>query len=430
MRYNLEAEKGLIGSILLEKDNFIKVSKHIKSKDYFYFEKHRLLWSAISQLVLENEPVDIIMLLDKLKMEIGDDKIDVGYITALTDCVPHHSNCEHYAKLISEEHYARILLKQYTDATNRLLVGDKPFDVWSHASSKTIPTMYSDKNDYSIHDLMDNIFSSKQESDWGYSWNIKELDSVLQPLQQGKIIFIGGRPGHFKTGLILQLMDEWSSRGKKVYFQSLEMDSASIDLRRLSRISMIPLLQIQAGLKDSRNLLIPNFEQIIINAGSKVSDINKYLKINTTSGLTADQIAFNIKLSHDEFGTEIFVIDHFHEISFPGNDEAGSMNKGLSLLRSVCKERKISLIVLTQFNRGIEHESGRRPHIGDIRKCGKIDEIADFIFLMYWKYAMSREKEDMNKIEIIVAKNRDGNCGKIELPIWPAIYTIGSNKNE
>jgi replicative DNA helicase len=421
---NKEAESWVIASLLEDRNSYSAAAAFIKSPNYFYYSITRLIWYAWSELFLEEKPFEEVLIIEKLDKEIKQGLINWSDITDMIKAVPTSQSCKYYAEIV-EKNYIKRELYRLNYQSMEALEFNEPIDIWKNFNDKSSKLFIPKNDEYSIHDLMNELESIDENKSWGINWGLPELDNFetgLGPIAKGSIIVIGGRPGHGKTAIALQLMDGWAKRGHKIFFQSLEMTKRELDQRRLSRFSGIPLWKLRRGPS--------NYDRVLANNGAaKIYEREKNFFVSDTSGLTPEQIALNIQTAYEQHGIDIFVLDHFHRIRFHGSDNRHSMEQGLENILSVCKNKGIMPIILSQLNRAIEnYETEREPRLSDIRECGRLEEAATNVLFIYWKYKRTMLEEDKYKIKLLCAKARDGKTGRIELPFTPEIYTFGKQQ--
>jgi replicative DNA helicase len=279
---------------------------------------------------------------------------------------------------------------------------------------------------------MERLSTIEEQGSWGLTWGIPRLDEAIGQFSKDAVIILGARPGHGKTMLVGQWVDYWLEIGQKIFFESLEMTREELDIRRLSRISSIPAWQIRKGFNYYRNVKSEKFQPMINHAAEFIFNNEKKLIVRDRKGLTAEEIALDIKRASDFYGCNVFVLDHFHRIKFSGNGEMRhQQEQGLEIILSACSSCGMTPIILAQLNRGIENREDDVPKLSDLRDVGRLEEAATNVFFLYWKFKKTYAAEDKFKISLLNAKSRDGETGRIELTISPEIYRIwGEAKNE
>jgi len=218
----------------------------------------------------------------------------------------------------------------------------------------------------------------------------------------------------------------------QIFFQSLEMTQRELYLRRLSRLSTIPLWRIKLGYGYYRNSQQPDYRKLLNGGAGEISNTENNVFVNDTSGLTPQEIALNTRVAYEHHGIDIFVLDHFHRLNFSGKykEMRHAQEQGLEIILAACKNSGITPVILAQLNRGIENtETEREPRLSDLRDVGRLEEAATNVLFVYWKYKRTQKEEDKYAIKILNAKARDGHTGRIFLEYSPEIYHFGNTIN-
>lgn len=419
-----EMEINFLGGLILEPDSYMAIC-NIINPESFFVKKNQLVYKTVVKLIHDREPVNYITIQENLLDEISRGEISPEYITALTDNAAIQSHMVYFANSINESYISRKLNNIYSIAKKDIDNNIDPFSVWQSVNERSAKLFSEEEKDYCIHDLIQSL-ETNNISDWGRLWGLSSLDNFVGPLPREAVTIIAGRPGHCKTSFVSTLMDYWAMQGDKIFFQSMEMSRREIDLRRLARFSRIPLWQIKQGTYSTKNQEIKNYREIINCAASKIFDLNKNVFVSDKTGLTPSEIALNIRINYEKHGINIFVLDNFHRINYSNNhDHRYAMEAALETIISECKNNGVMPVLLAQLNRGIENrESDNEPRLADLRECGRLEEAATNILMMYWKYKKTQAQEDKGTIKILNAKSRDGQTGRIFLKYLPEIYTF------
>jgi replicative DNA helicase len=434
-RVDLNAEASVLGSIMLRPDKYAEAAEYILDYKYFYDSRHRLIWLAMQEMIMESKTIDYITLSEQLAQKISSGDIDPVYFTRLTDIVPSPEYCGHYAKIVAEEWRARELTKNAIELKTRLdnREDETALDAWGafYGKSQAVLTGADKKELPSIMNLAVELGAIKEGQGWGTPWGIIEFDQNFHEIAPGAIIVLGGRPGHNKTAMALQLLDGWLRKGKRVLFHSLEMNWREINMRRLSRLTSIPAWRIKRGSFYRINLADADYEQKIDKGVKWIYGHEKTLILNDSSGLTPQQLALSIRLAHEKEKLDFVVIDHFGLVKFDGKKEERFLrDEGLQCIVTACKSRGICCLLLAQLNRSIEREDRQDPKLSDLREVGGLEEIATNVLFTVWPYKFTNDENDLHRLRIFQCKARDGNTGKIELWINAETYTMGVTEND
>jgi replicative DNA helicase len=429
---NQEAEKAVLGSIAQATKTFPLAAKHIRSGNYFYSAIHRKIWNAMSVMILDNKPIDLITLIDYFGHEVMRDKSLGLAITGLTDGVPTSANCEHYAQIVTEKWQARELIKINTTASDRAMLLESPRKIWDEATESIREIFTEPVQPYDLHATVNSLYATGKSKAWGLGWNLWPLDDLVGSVEAGVTIVIGARPSHGKTTLALQLMDGWLGMEHKIFYESLDMDQRRLDLWRLSRISRTPFHEIKQGIEEIdkienevRKKLVLEKEKKILGAADVIFGRRSRLVVRDQAHISPEQIALDIKMAHDKIGIDIFFLDHFHRVDFSGGrnrDERHNMAAGLELIIATCKNLKITPVILAQLSRLSAHDGGREPVLSDLRECGRLEEDADVALLLDYEFRRKTKTGNAEVNKIICAKNKDGATGRVQLEYFPAEY--------
>jgi replicative DNA helicase len=424
---DLLAEQSVLGSIMQDRTAYVIAKQTIENAQYFYFAKNRLIWQALAELIKQDKPIDTVTLHDILFKQIADGKIGMEDILEISDVVPSSAHCAHYAEIVAEYYRVRQMEKAYTEAHIALNEGGESKLVWEDVSRKTTGLFREKEKEYSIHELMEELSLVPADGQWGIPWGIPSLDQNLREFAPESIIILGARPGHGKTAFALQLMEGWANFGHRVFFQSMEMTKKELYLRRLSRLSGIEEWKIKRGPNYKHNVNNADYDFLINSAASKIYDIEKKLIINTRGGLSPEEISLNIQMAYETHGVNFFVLDHFHRVKFGGKGNIGEQEEGLELILSTCRNLKITPIILSQLSRSIESREDHEPQLTDLRFCGRLEEAANLVLFLYWKYQRTRDDADKNSMKVTCAKNRSGSIGAVNMRFFPETYSFKSD---
>lgn len=426
LKNDLLAEQSVLGSIMQDRNAYVIAKQTIENEKYFYFAKNRLIWQALSELIKQDQPIDHVTIRNSLIKQINDGKISLDDIFEIYNSVPTSAHCTHYAEIVAEYYRVRQMEKAYTAAQAALSEGGESRLIWEDVSRKTTSLFREKETEYSIHELMEELSNVPSTGQWGISWGIPAIDSIIREFAPESVIILGARPGHGKTTLALQLMEGWAEVGHKIFFQSMEMTKKELYIRRLSRLSGIESWKIKRGPNYQRNVDNSDYDMLTNMAASKIYDREKNLIINTRAGLSPEEISLNIRMAYETHGVNFFVLDHFHRIRFGGRGELGEQEQGLELILSTCRNLKITPLILSQLNRSVESRDDSDPQLTDLRHCGRLEEAANIVMFLYWQYQRTRDEADKNHIKITVGKNRDGVIGKINMRFIPETYSFKS----
>ncbi|MDD4630342.1 MAG: replicative DNA helicase [Eubacteriales bacterium] len=425
--HNDDAEKSVLGSVLLDKDALYEVLEILKPED-FYSEMHREIYSAIIELYRKSQPVDILTVSDELKKRKSLEMVGGrAYIALLSTEVPSTSNAGGYAKIIAEK------------AELRKLIG---------ASSNIIEKAYQEKMeaaevlDFAEREIFE-IAQSRQTKDYqlikdvlwnniakidemsklkgnitGLTTGFMDLDARTSGMQKSDLIMLAARPSMGKTAFALNIAQQAAIKGKaKVLIFSLEMSQEQLGQRMLSMESRIELQKLKTG-----NLERKDWDQIHI-ALDTLSRTGIY--IDDTPGVTPMEIKNKCRRLKAEKGLDLVVIDYLQLMAFEGRTESRQQEiTAISrFLKQLAREMDCPVLVLSQLSRAPEQRADHRPILSDLRESGSIEQDADIVMFLYRDEYYNPETTDKPNIcEVNIAKQRSGPTGSLELT-WLGKYT-------
>jgi len=438
---NLEAEKAVLGAILLDNQALYKALEVI-SPDEFYLPKHRKIFEAMITLLTEqNQVVDLVTLSDHLQHAGALEAVGGNaYLTDLAQAVATAASVTYHAKLIHETGINRILINVSTEIVTRGYEGTKRVDELLDYAERNIFGIAERrlKRSFSpmgavVTDTVEHInkLYEQKEKITGIPTGFSDLNEKTAGLQPSDLIVVAGRPSTGKTSLALGMALHaalHSSRQSKVAIFSLEMSKEQLCMRLLSAEGRVDMHRIRTGQLQREDW--PN----LTRAASKLSESKIY--IDDTPGITALEMRAKIRRQKAETGLDLVVVDYLQLMS--GSDNSENRQQEISIisrsLKSVAKELNIPVIALSQLSRAVESRPDRRPVLADLRESGAIEQDADLVLMIYrrdlhaaekgktedWKEERTEEKMDRERVaEIIIAKHRNGPTGVVNLTFLP-----------
>ncbi|TLY46160.1 MAG: replicative DNA helicase [Nitrospirae bacterium] len=438
---NLEAEKAVLGAILLDNQALYKALEVISS-DEFYLPKHRRIFEAMITLLTEqNQVVDLVTLSDHLQHAGALEGVGgSAYLTDLAQAVATAASVTYHAKLIHETGINRILINVSTEIVTRGYEGTKRVDELLDYAERNIFGIAERrlKRSFSpmgavVTDTVEHInkLYEQKEKITGIPTGFSDLNEKTAGLQPSDLIVVAGRPSTGKTSLALGMALHaalHSSRPSKVAIFSLEMSKEQLCMRLLSAEGRVDMHRIRTGQLQREDW--PN----LTRAAGKLSESKIY--IDDTPGITALEMRAKIRRQKAETGLDLVVVDYLQLMS--GSDNSENRQQEISIisrsLKSVAKELNIPVIALSQLSRAVESRPDRRPVLADLRESGAIEQDADLVLMIYrrdlhaaekgktedWKEERTEEKADRERVaEIIIAKHRNGPTGVVNLTFLP-----------
>ncbi len=436
----LEAEKSLIGALLLSDVAFPNVLEQVKAED-FYEPSHVNIFKGMVALYEHHRPIDLMTLTSELKNQGTLKKVGgAPYLTELTNFVPTASHVEAYADLVAQAALRRRLIQAGTDIATAAYNGNtKIEDLVGQAeknlfevSDKTIKSEYVALEDLLVdaYDRIEELHRNKGALR-GLKTGFRDLDKKTAGFQKGDLIIIGARPAMGKTTFAQNLAYNVATRNgdkKGVLFFSMEMANAEIVDRMISDISGIDNWKIRTG-----NVSDEDFARI----GDALGDMNEVpLYIDDTSSMTILELRNKARRAAHDHNVGMVIVDYLQLLQgsdrYAGNrvQEVTEISRGL---KTLARELEIPVVALAQLSRGVTGRDDPRPVLSDLRESGSIEQDADLVMFLHRVdyYHMNEPDYQMTNItELILAKHRHGPVGKIELFFHPELLRFMSLDKE
>lgn len=420
---DLNAEKSLLGAILLSDTAFPEILEKVKSKD-FYDKNHATIFKAMTNLYNSHRPIDLLTLTSELRAEKQLKNIGgATFLTELTNFVPTAAHASAYADIISECAIRRRLIdtgsaivkKAYEESSSiDDLIGNAEKELYK-VSDSTIKSEYVVLEELLV-DAYDRIENLHKNSGTlrGLKTGFKDLDRKTAGLQNGDLIIIGARPSMGKTTFAQNIAYNVATINKRgVLFFSMEMASNQIVDRMIADVSGIDSWKIQTG-----NVTDNDFAKI----GDALGEMGEIpLYIDDSSNMTVLEIRNKARRAAHDHDIGLIVIDYLQLISgserYAGNrvQEITEISRGL---KQIARELNVPLIALAQLSRNVTSREDPRPVLSDLRDSGSIEQDADLVMMLHRVdyYHMNEEGyEPTNITELLIQKHRNGEIGKIEL---------------
>lgn len=420
---NIEAEKSVLGSLLIDKESINKIVDILTPPD-FYNRAHQIIYEAVVKLFEKREPIDLLSLSNKLRESEQLDAIGgVGYLTSLINSVPTAAHIINYAKIVQRKKILRDLIDS---AHNIISLGfqededieqvlDKAeqnlFAVSQHSIQQTFMPL-----DSALHEAFDRLDKLHKNDGTmrGHATGFYDLDSMLAGFQKSDLIVLAARPSLGKTTLALDIARNIARDGKvPVGIFSVEMSKEQVVDRLVAAEANVSLWKMRTG-RLSAEGENNDFEKI---AAALDSLAKTKIFIDDTPGIGVLQMRAMARRLQAEHGLGLLVVDYLQLINPNRNyDSAVQQITEISRnLKGLAKELNIPILAISQLSRAPEMRTDQRPKLSDLRDSGSIEQDADVVMFIYREDRVKRDTEKKNIAEIIVAKHRNGPIGHIEL---------------
>ena len=415
---NIEAEQAVLGAIFLEKEALIKAAELIKPED-FYRTSHQRIYEVMLHLNDMNQPVDLITVTSELNdrkwlEEVG----GVSYLHDLASAVPTAANVEYYVKLVEEKALLRRLIKVATQIASSGYAGeDGVQDILNQAERSILDISGRRTTDGFIHikdvlmetyERIEVLHNSTSEMT-GIPSGYRDLDKMTSGFQRSDLIILAARPSVGKTAFALNVAQNVAARaGETVAIFSLEMSAGQLVQRMLCAEGNIDANRMRTGTFQDTD-----WEKLTM----AIATLSKSkVFIDDTPGITVNQIRSKCRRLKAEHGLGIILIDYLQLIHGSGKENRQQEISNISrTLKGIARELECTVIALSQLSRAVEQRQDKRPMLSDLRESGSIEQDADIVAFLYRDDYYDHESENKNVIEILIAKQRNGPVGKVEL---------------
>ncbi len=417
--HSLEAERFLLGAILLDPNAINKVIDIVDAND-FYINAHQYIYSGILALYQQNLPIDLVTLKEELKGQALLDQIGgLGYLAGLLEDIPTASNVKVHAQLIREKSIARHLIDAGTIiATRGYEEGEEIEDLLENAehlifglSERRVQPSF-----FPIKDVLADCFQiieglyEKKEKVSGLSTGFRDLDAITSGFQKQDLIIVAARPSMGKTSFCLNIaLHVAISQEQTVLFFSLETAKEQVGLRMLCSYAHVNSHHLRTG------FLTETDWNKLMKAAAIISEASIY--VDDSPSPTILEIRAKARRLKKQRDLGLVIVDYLQLIK--GKARIESRQQEISeisrALKGLAKELDCPLVALSQLSRAVESRTDRRPILSDLRESGAIEQDGDLIAFIYRPEVYHPETEEQGIAEIIIGKQRNGPIGTVKL---------------
>ena len=426
--HSIEAEQSVIGSMLMDREAVIAASEIITGSD-FYQQQYGIMFDAMVELFNEGKPVDLVTLQDRLKeKDVPPEVSSLDFVRDIITIVPTSANVKSYATIVSEKAVLRRLIKTTEEIANTCYAGKEPLENILADTEKSIFDLLQNKGGQEfvpIKQVAINVLEKiedaykNQGTVTGIPSGFIDLDYKLSGFQPSDFILIAARPSMGKTAFVLNVVDYVSVRKNlPCMVFSLEMSKEQLVNRMLSMESNVDSQKLRTGtLTDS------DWDAVVEGIGIIG---NSKLIIDDTPGISISELRSKCRKMKLEYGLSIVIIDYLQLMS--GSRKVGNDNRQQEIsdisrsLKALARELHAPVIALSQLSRACETRTDHRPMLSDLRESGAIEQDADVVMFLYRDDYYNKDTEHPNEAEVIIAKQRNGPIGTVNL-IWKPEYT-------
>ena len=419
------AERYLLGGILRDPDVMTTVTGAVPGEDFFYFERHQLIWRAISNLYRMGTPIDILTLSAEMEKEGTLQKAGGReYLFDLMDSVASSANVEWNLNHLKNKSVLRRLIKSSSETIKKAMdpsntpdevLQDAERDIFAIADTQVRNSLKPIEN--FVSPLLARL-ERQREGITGIPTGLTELDQLTNGLQDSDLIILAARPGVGKTSFALTIAANAAiDYGKKVAFFSLEMDGVQLAQRLLCSRAQVDQSRLR------QNKLNEDEKKKIIATVGPINQSPLYVDDNADLGIMELMSKARDLKRKDKL--DMLIIDYL-QLMKTGNEEnravaIGNISRGLKIL---AKELHIPVIALAQLSRKVEEKGRDRPQLSDLRESGSIEQDADMVWFVERPFVRTHKEEDKFVAQLIVAKHRNGSVKDIDLTFVPEYTTF------
>ena len=412
-----EAEESLLGAILLEgKSIYEKVSPWIRVNDAFYNPDNKMIWDVIKTLYKENVAIDVVTVMEKSKaMYNGDSNLSAFYLTGLPESVPTTANVEEYARIIWEKYIQRETAKSANRLYNLSFDETENVQTILDEHSRLVEELkeIQPSRVKTIEAIVDEAKVNIKEGGNLIPFGMDVLDYPAGGMTRKEITVLGGRPGHGKTTLMINVMKSLIEQGLNVMLFNREMSNTEM-IKKIYVIENKDLLYQDVR----RNEFNDKTEVIMEMQMEKIKDKYKNLKMYDHIRSLSDTMSEIAKHKPD-----VIIDDYIQLIQADGVNEGRrfEIEKIMQEYKWICKSENASAFLLSQLNREMDKRINPEPKMSDYSESGVIEQTAETAMFVFYGYNFDSESYDRYESKIISAKARYGNVGS---------YMVGFNGNK
>ena len=430
--HNVEAERAVIGAMMLNADA-IMVCSELLTSDEFYQQQYGIIFDALVEMYKDGVGADLVTLQNKLReKEVTPELYSVEYLGELLASVPTSANVKFYAEIVHEKAVLRRLIRVSEQVTKDCYMDSQPLEDILEDTEKSVFDIIQQRGGSEFEPIRDVVLrtldsiekAAKQKGNiTGLETGFRDLDAKTAGLQKSDLILIATRPAMGKTAFVLNIAEYVALHSNStIALFSLEMSKEQLVKRMLAMNSMVDSQKIRTG-----DLEDDDWDKLV---GSVRKIGNSNLVIDDTSGITASELRSKCRKLKIEQGLDLVIIDYLQLMTGAGKRKSDSRQQEISdisrSLKVMARELNVPVIALSQLSRAVESRPDKRPILSDLRESGAIEQDADIVMFIYRDEYYNPDSEKKGVAEVIVAKQRSGPTGPVELA-WLSQYTKFGN---
>lgn len=429
--HSIEAEQSVIGSMIMDREA-ITVASELICGDDFYGKQYGVVFDTMVELNDEGKPVDLITLQDRLReKDVPPEVSSLEFIRDLITAVPTSANIKYYAGIVAEKATLRKLIRLNEEIANTCYAGKENLEVILEDTEKRVFELVQKRNTGEfvpirqvVMNAMDKIEkASKSDGNvTGIATGFIDLDFRTAGMQPSDLILVAARPSMGKTAFVLNIAQHVAFKlNQTVAIFSLEMSKEQLVNRLFSLESRVDSQHLRTG-----KLSDAEWEKLIESAGV-IGQSN--LIIDDTPGISISELRSKCRKYKLEHDLKLIIIDYLQLMSGSGRGSDSRQQEISDISRSLkalARELNVPVVALSQLSRAVEQRPDHRPMLSDLRESGAIEQDADVVMFIYRDDYYNKDTEKKGIAEIIIAKQRNGPIGTVEL-VWLPDYTKFAN---
>ena len=408
-----DAEESVLGSILLDGVSvYEKVAAWIRDEDAFYYKDNKLIWKAIKEVYKASEPIDVITIADKVK-DMNNGSGMSYFITGITNEIPTTANAEYHAKIIWERHVQREAAKTANKLYKTSFTDYEELDKTLQEHSRLIDELKdlqpSRKTDIDV--ISNNTLSNLKNGSNIIPFGLQQLDYPAGGMTRKEVTVLGGRPGHGKTTLAINIVRSLIAQGFKVMLFNREMSNEEV-MKKIIVMESKDIEYTTIRKSELNEDQLKEIEVLISHIDEKYKNLIMYDNIRKLS---------EAMLEISRYKPDVVVDDYIQLVQVEDIDERRfQIESIMHEYKWICKKENCSAILVSQLNREIEKRIDPKPRLSDFAESGVIEQTAETAIMPFYGWNFDSESYNRYEMEIIVPKSRYGRVGT---------YVMGFNGN-
>ncbi|MCF6765941.1 replicative DNA helicase [Thiotrichales bacterium 19S3-7] len=423
--YSVDAERSVIGGLLLDNDAWDKVADSLIERD-FYRKEHRVIFKEITRLASKEEPFDVITLSEALfESQLLDQAGGLNYLAELAQNTPTAQNIAAYARIVKERAKLRLLLNTATDIADLVydqsgrksdeIIDEAERKIFALAESSTASAVGPESVQNVLPHVIDRLDSLMDAKDGitGTAMGLKDLDDMTSGLHPANLVIVAGRPSMGKTLISMNIAENIARvADKPVLVFSMEMPAEDLVTRMISSLGRVDQSLLRSGKLNDEHWAK-------IASAMKVISQDMKMLIDDSPALSPAEVRSRARrVAREHGGLSLIVVDYLQLMRVPGMEanrtqEVSEISRSL---KALAKELHVPVIAISQLNRSVDDRADKRPMMSDLRESGAIEQDADVIMFVFREEVYHKDKPELKGVgELIIGKQRNGPIGSVKL---------------